>query len=107
MALRAHCIEALETQLRRLRWGQTSGTQTLRTSYDFTKIVETYESILSTADTFCMERQFAGLIEEARLTIPDDIGGEVVSEIGAQTTGAAYTSWPPRSCAGTMCGCDT
>jgi hypothetical protein len=36
-----------------------------------------------------MERQFAGLIEEARLTIPDDIGGVVVTEIAAQATGAA------------------
>ena len=89
MALRAHYIEALETQLRWLRWGQSAGTQILRSRHGFNKIAETYEDILTTADTFCMERQFAGLIEEALLTIPDDIGGVVVSEIGAQATGAA------------------
>jgi hypothetical protein len=85
--LRPHYVAATETQLRWLRWGQTTGTQMLRTQHGFSKIAETYEDILRTADTYCMERQFAGLIEEARLTVPDDIGGVVVSEIGAQATG--------------------
>ena len=74
--LRAHYVEAIETQLRWLRWGQSHGTQLLREQHGFTKIAETYEDILRTADTFCMERQFAGLIEEARLTVPDDLAFE-------------------------------
>jgi hypothetical protein len=41
MALRAHYIEAIECQLRWLRWGQTSGTQMLRSRHGFNRIAET------------------------------------------------------------------
>jgi hypothetical protein len=80
-------LKAMETRLNWLRWAKTHGYDAWNHmentreqnngprigSRPWRDVLPNYEMVLESGDTFFMNRQFCAMVEQARLTVPDDL----------------------------------
>src|SRR5205807_2102922 len=67
---------ALETRLRWLEWGKTQGARAWEASGYGSAPLPNFITSLEVGETFYMDPNFCGLVDHARLSVPDDLAFE-------------------------------